>query len=99
MRIGTFLVSGQLIRELKMHNNEVYSWLNKIMRNMVIVKTESEIWNDTIKYTALSPDFDDIEIGHLIPSYQITIDAIGERISINRNYTEENTLTINENER
>jgi len=60
---GRFFVSGRFFWDLKPDEG------TNLFHRMVVVRVEQQINADRIEYTAVHPDFEPLEPGHLIPEY------------------------------
>jgi hypothetical protein len=76
-RRGVFVVSRELIEN---HPETVRS----IMGRYIILQCETMYQTNTIEYTALSPDFDEVQEGVFAPRYSVDIGGNGDNIEFMR---------------
>ena len=65
-RIGKFQISRDLFRNFTIED------LNKIFKDVFIVNVEAKEF-DILEYTAISPYFEEIEKGYVVPVYTCEI--------------------------
>lgn len=80
-RIGRFVMS----RELVERNPET---ARAIMGRCIVVRCEMMYHIDTLEYVALSPDFDELPQGMIVPEYEVIIFEDGQRIEFKRSNAE-----------
>lgn len=68
MKLGTFKVAGELIREEDKHH-----LLKLVQANLAILRTEDSVFDDATTFYAIHDDFEDIEQGAAIPQYSCEV--------------------------
>jgi hypothetical protein len=76
-RIGRFALSRQLVER----DPET---ARAVMGRVIVVRCEMMYPTDTLEYMALSPDFDDVPQGMIVPEYEVHISEGGSRIEFKR---------------
>lgn len=76
-RIGCFAMSRQLVE----HDPET---ARSVMGRCIVVRCEMMYAHDTLEYIALSPDFDEVLEGSIVPKYDVIISDGGKRIGFKR---------------
>ena len=68
-RIGKF--------QIMTHNIEDHpEMVQEIMSKVIVVRCEQRYDTDSIHYTAISDHFEDVELGKMIPEYQVIHDGV-----------------------
>lgn len=76
-RIGRFAMSTQLVER----DPET---ARAIMGRCIVVRCEMMYAYNTLEYMALSPDFDEVHQGDIVPEYNVIISESGKRIEFKR---------------
>lgn len=80
-RIGRFAMSRQLVER----DQET---ARAVMGRCIVVRCEMMYAHDIFDYMALSPDFDEVPQGMIIPEYDVIIGDNGKRIEFKRTNAE-----------
>jgi hypothetical protein len=76
-RIGRFAMSLELVERDP-------DTARAIMGRCIVVRCEMMYEHQTLKYIALSPDFDEVPYGEITPEYRVIISDGGKRIEFER---------------
>ncbi len=76
-RIGRFAMSRQLVER----DEEI---ARAVMGRCVVVRCEMMYMDNTLEYVAISPDFDVVPEGTVVPEYEVRISEGGSRIEFKR---------------
>ena len=76
-RIGRFAMSRQLLERDPETSRAV-------MGRCIVVRCEMMYAHDTLEYMALSPDFDEVPQGAIVPEYKVIISDSGKCIEFKR---------------
>jgi hypothetical protein len=76
-RIGRFAISRQLAER----DPET---ARAVMGRCIVVRCEMMYAHDTLEYMALSPDFDEVPQGQIVPEYDVIISDGGKCIEFKR---------------
>ena len=76
-RIGRFVLSLQLTEQYP-------ATARAIMGRCIVVRCEMMYVHDTLEYIALSPDFDEVPNGNIVPEYDVIISEGGNSIEFKR---------------
>lgn len=76
-RIGRFAISVLNINE----NPEAIS---DILGTCIVLEATASFVTDTINYTAISPGFDELNNGEVVPEYDVEYDAESSEVSWTR---------------
>lgn len=76
-RIGVFTMSRQLVER----DQET---ARAVMGRCIVVRCEMMYSRDALEYMALSPDFDEVPEGMIVPQYDVIIGDGGRRIEFKR---------------
>jgi hypothetical protein len=76
-RLGRFAMSRQLV-ELDPETARA------VMGRVIVVRCEMMYASDTLEYIAVSPDFDEVRHGSVVPEYDVHIMDGGARIEFKR---------------
>lgn len=74
-RIGTFKVARSLV-------DETPEMVMKIMGRCVVVDCKLHYVSDCFEYWAISPDFDETQLGQIAPEYSVLIEEIDEQFKV-----------------
>jgi len=66
-KVGAFTISTEMLRELPM------SIVNKIFKDIIVVRAEMLLHKNAIEYIANGEPFDEIGIREQVPEYEIMI--------------------------
>ena len=76
-RIGRFAMRREIVEQ----DPET---ARAIMARCIVVRCEMMYAHDTLEYVALSPDFDEVPQGAIVPEYDVIISGGGRRIEFKR---------------
>lgn len=72
-RRGKFTISRNMLQDSE------YSFLQFIMRDVIVLHTETNYATDEITYWAMHPDFETVKSGEVIPTYVLVITRTGKQ--------------------
>ena len=76
-RIGRFVISRLFVEK----DPET---ARAVMGMVIVVRCEMMLASDTLEYMALSPEFDEVQEGEIIPTYEVHINEGVQRIEFVR---------------
>lgn len=80
-RIGKFAMSRKLVE----HDPGT---AQDVMGRCIVVRCEMMYMYDTFEYIAISPDFDEVPHGMIVPEYDVIISDNGKHIEFKRSDTQ-----------
>ena len=72
-RRGKFTISRNMLQDSE------YSLLQFIMRDIIVLHTETNYATDEITYWVIHPDFETVKSGEVIPTYVLVITKTGKQ--------------------
>lgn len=72
-RRGKFTISRNMLQDSE------YSFLQFIMRDIIVLHTETNYATDEITYWAIHPDFETVKSGEVIPTYDLVVTGAGKQ--------------------
>lgn len=67
-----------------------------ITEGMIIIESRMDSLRDSLIYTVISPEFDVVELGSMVPFYDVKVEENDEREVISTEYKKRDNYNLNE---